>query len=76
MLYPSIDDLKKKLDSKYTLVAVASKRARELRETSAPLVNAPRSYKHVGVALEEIVSEMIDYIKPQGDQKNDSYLKK
>lgn len=31
MLYPSIDSLMEKLDSKYTLVTVAAKRARQLQ---------------------------------------------
>lgn len=32
MLYPSIDSLMEKLDSKYTLVTVSSRRAREISE--------------------------------------------
>ena len=32
MLTPSIDSLKEKIDSKYTLVTLASKRAREMQE--------------------------------------------
>ena len=31
MLYPSIDALLKKIDSKYSLVSVAAKRAREMQ---------------------------------------------
>ncbi|HWL12300.1 MAG TPA: DNA-directed RNA polymerase subunit omega, partial [Ureibacillus sp.] len=32
MLYPSIDALKNKIDSKYSLVSLASKRARQMQE--------------------------------------------
>ena len=32
MLYPSVDSLKTQIDSKYSLVTVASKRARQLQE--------------------------------------------
>ncbi|MCK0470701.1 DNA-directed RNA polymerase subunit omega [Halalkalibacter sp. APA_J-10(15)] len=63
MLYPSIDSLLEKLDSKYTLVTVSSKRAREIRENEkrTPLVERPVSYKPVGVALEEIVHDHLRY---------------
>jgi len=59
MLYPSIDELVKKVDSKYTLVVAASKRARGLREGDLCGVGAPKSHKQVGVALEEIYHEAI-----------------
>ena len=32
MLYPSIDKLKEQIDSKYSLVSLASKRARQMQE--------------------------------------------
>lgn len=32
MLYPSIDEMMNKVDSKYSLVVAASRRARQLRE--------------------------------------------
>lgn len=53
MLYPSIDSLMEKADSKYSLVVMASKRARTLLEGADPLVH-PKSHKNVGIALEEI----------------------
>ncbi|WEK52853.1 MAG: DNA-directed RNA polymerase subunit omega [Candidatus Cohnella colombiensis] len=59
MLYPSIDELVRKVDSKYTLVVAASKRARDLREGALCGVGAPKSHKYVGVALEEIYKEAI-----------------
>ncbi|WP_216828040.1 DNA-directed RNA polymerase subunit omega [Alkalihalobacterium elongatum] len=63
MLYPSIDSLLDKLDSKYTLVTVSSKRAREIKEDAkrGPLVVKPVSHKPVGVALEEIVQDQLQY---------------
>jgi len=66
MLYPSIDELVKKVDSKYTLVVAASKRARNLREGVMCNLGAPKSHKQVGVALEEIYHEAIkvEHIKP------------
>ncbi|MGZ0049900.1 DNA-directed RNA polymerase subunit omega [Brevibacillus gelatini] len=57
MLYPSIDELTAKAESKYILVTVAAKRARQLRENSEVQVDKPKSKKFVGVALEEFISD-------------------
>lgn len=54
MLYPSIDEMVKKDESKYSLVIAASRRARNLRDGSASHLTIPKSHKYVGVALEEI----------------------
>ncbi|MBM6618501.1 DNA-directed RNA polymerase subunit omega [Bacillus suaedaesalsae] len=54
MLYPSIDKLMDKVDSKYKLVTVAAKRARKLQEKEGLLIDKPVSHKFVGKALEEI----------------------
>lgn len=64
MLYPSIDELMKKVDSKYSLVVAASRRARQLREGGRTELKDPKSYKHVGIALEEIYG---DYIRTEQD---------
>lgn len=60
MIYPSLDMLMDKVDSKYTLVAVAAKRARELVDGDAPLVES-KSNKPVTIALEEIAQGMLKY---------------
>lgn len=54
MLYPSIDSLLKKIDSKYSLVSVAAKRAREMKDSKNPAMENYQSHKFVGKALEEI----------------------
>ncbi|EFM12949.1 DNA-directed RNA polymerase, omega subunit [Paenibacillus curdlanolyticus YK9] len=59
MLYPSIDEMIEKVDSKYKLVVAASRRARMLREGSKPEIRNARSHKQVGVALEEIYHDML-----------------
>lgn len=56
MLYPSIDKLLNKIDSKYSLVILSSKRAHELHHHAEPTIDAFASYKNVGRALEEIVA--------------------
>lgn len=59
MLYPSIDEMVKKVDSKYTLVVAASRRARMLRNGDKSELRNPRSSKYVGVALEEIYNDIL-----------------
>ena len=59
MLEPSIDSLQEKVNSKYVLVTLAAKRARQLLETKKPLIDNPKSKKYVGIALEEIDAEKI-----------------
>ncbi|MGL4523094.1 MAG: DNA-directed RNA polymerase subunit omega [Bacilli bacterium] len=61
MLNPSIDSLMKKLDSKYTLVSVASKRARQMQELQDQMIAKPVSHKYVGKALEEIEAEVLRF---------------
>lgn len=57
MLYPSIDALQRKIPSKYTIVTVAAKRARQIQDGKALKVESPKSYKPVGKALEELYTD-------------------
>ncbi|HEY4600360.1 MAG TPA: DNA-directed RNA polymerase subunit omega [Cerasibacillus sp.] len=59
MLYPSIDSLLEKVNTKYSLVTFAAKRARQLKELDNLQIENPKSYKLVGKALEEIAAEKI-----------------
>lgn len=59
MLEPSIDKLVEKVDSKYSLVVLAAKRARQLLDGEKPRID-PRSNKYVGIALEEIASDAME----------------
>lgn len=56
ILYPSVDDLLEKVDSRYMLVMLASKRAHELDAGALPLLTKYQSVKSVGRALEEIAA--------------------
>jgi DNA-directed RNA polymerase subunit omega len=56
MLYPSVDTLKKEIDSKYSLVSLASKRARQMQEEGGEKLDKYVSYKPVGRALEEVAA--------------------
>ena len=51
ILYPSVDELLKRIDSRYSLVMLASKRAHELDNGAAPLLEHYESSKSVGKAL-------------------------
>lgn len=59
MLKPSIDSLLDRVNSKYSLVILASKRAHELDAGAAPTVDKFESVKSVGKALEEIDAESV-----------------
>ena len=61
MLYPSINLLRTKVDSKYTLVARASKRARDIIDGKPVLVDDPAINKPVSIATEEIAEDKITY---------------
>lgn len=57
MLEPSIDALQEKIRSKYSLVTLSAKRARQLREVKNLRIENPKSHKFVGMALEEIAAD-------------------
>lgn len=53
LIKPSLESLMEKVDSKYTLVTLAAKRARELTDGDQPTVCADTN-KVVSIAMEEI----------------------
>ncbi len=60
MIYPSIDDLLKRFDSKYSLVIATAKRGRQLRNGSKRTID--ENYKkEVTTALHEINAGNIEY---------------
>lgn len=63
MLYPSIDKLLEKVDSKYSLVVAASKRARMLKDNARSDLKSPKAHKHVGIALEELYGDYLKFEK-------------
>lgn len=60
LIRPSIDNLLEQVDSKYSLVILASKRAHQLEnqedKSHHELLDEYHSISHVGKALEEIAS--------------------
>ena len=76
VIEPKIDDLLAAVDSKYSLVIVAAKRAREINsyynqlgegrgEFVPPLVETGFSNKPLSIALQEIADGKIDYERPE-----------
>lgn len=67
MIYPSIDKLLTVVDSKYTLVYVASNRSKQMIKNNyfQKPVNEYKSYKTIGRALEEIYDNLIHVDKRQ-----------
>lgn len=60
MKQPSLDLLREKVDSRYTLVVAAAKRARQLLEGEEPLLEVD-SKKPVTVALNELAADKLQY---------------
>lgn len=62
MIYPAIGDLLKKVDSRYTLVVAAAKRARQISEGSPKLTRCS-SEKPVTIAIYEINDNKVSYTR-------------
>ena len=60
MINPSIVDLLKKVNSRYTLVTMTAKRARQLVEGKEPLMEID-STKPVTIAINEINEGLLTY---------------
>lgn len=60
MVEPTIDELLTKADSKYSLVCVAAKRAREIVDGAEPM-NSGDAKKPVTIALQEIGENKVSY---------------
>ena len=60
MLYPSINEIRQKADSRYTLVILAAKRARDIID-GMPKLTEEEVEKPVSVAANEINEELITY---------------
>ncbi|HKM28862.1 MAG TPA: DNA-directed RNA polymerase subunit omega [Anaerovoracaceae bacterium] len=64
MLYPSINEVRKKADSRYTLVILAAKRARDIIDGKPVLTEADVT-KPVSFAANEIAEDLITYTREQ-----------
>ena len=60
MLYPSINTIRTKADSRYTLVILAAKRARDIID-GMPKLTEQEIDKPVSIAANEIAEDLITY---------------
>ena len=60
MLYPSINEIRKKADSRYTIVNLAAKRARDIID-GKPVLTDCSINKPVSIAAHEIAEDLITY---------------
>ena len=67
MLYPSINEIRKKVDSRYTLVIMAAKRARDIVDGQPILTDEVDEFeKPVSVAAYEINDDLVTYTRGEG----------
>ncbi len=64
LLYPSINNLQEKTESRYSLVILAAKRARD-RIDGKPARTEEESERPVSQAAKEIAADLITYKKPE-----------
>lgn len=64
MLYPSIDELRQKVDSRYTLVMLAALRAKDIVEGKPKLTNVDVD-RPISVAVTEIDEGLITYVREE-----------
>ena len=60
MIYPSIDKLLNNVGSKFLLVNIVSKRAKEMNDTDYYQLSEYKSSKNIGKALEEISKGLVN----------------
>jgi DNA-directed RNA polymerase subunit omega len=68
MIEPSINSLMKKADSRYTLVMLAAKRARQVADGAHKLTEC-ESDKPVTIAIHEIAEDKITYVRTKNGIK-------
>lgn len=60
LLYPSVDKLLERVDSRYSLIMLASKRAHEIDTGSPLLLDNYKSRKSIGKAFEEVAAGKVE----------------
>ena len=70
LIDPPIGELLHTVDCRYTLAVEASKRARELIDGSAPLIDTKET-KPLSIAIEEINRGLIAYERNPEDEEED-----
>ena len=64
MLYPSVNEIRKRADSRYTLVILAAKRARDIID-GKPILADCEIDRPVSIASHEIAEDLITYSRSE-----------
>ena len=70
MLYPSINEIRKKVDSRYTLVIMAAKRSRDIID-GKPVLTDYSVNRPVSIAAHEIAEDLITYRREDTEEPQD-----
>ena len=73
MIYPSADRLEDKVGNKYSLVIVAAKRARQLKEGAMPLAES-KSQNPLSIAMDEVAASKVIALEPPDVQEREAAL--
>ena len=65
LLYPSVNKLQEKTDSRYSLCILTAKRARDIIE-GKPILTEEESERPVSQAAREVADDLITYRRPEG----------
>ena len=65
LLYPSVNKLQEKTDSRYSLCILTAKRARDIIDGKAILTET-ESERPVSQAAREVAEDLITYYRPEG----------
>ena len=71
MIKPGISELSRCVDSRYTLVTMAAKRARMLGENNEEVVKDTDSLKPVSKAVREIAEGKVSYTRHSASENTD-----
>lgn len=71
MLYPSINEIRKKADSRYTIAILAAKRARDLIDGKPALTEDAHCDRPVSIAAWEIAEDLITYVRDESASDED-----
>ena len=66
LLYPSVNKLQEKTDSRYSLVILTAKRARDIID-GKPVLTEEESERPVSQAAREVAEDLITYARPEQD---------
>ncbi len=69
MIKPGISELSKRVDSRYTLVAMAAKRARMIGEEHAQDEENDEVINPVSIAADEIMSGKVGYVRSEAIER-------